>query len=356
VNPLPGQGPSDSGSAERQPLETGTTSRSGASARQERRALQVGIAGNLLGAACGLGMFLHSGSEALLLDGLYTAVMAASGLVALQVSRAAHAPRSRAYPFGASGQEPLYQLFQSLVLLGMVVVAALGAAGKVIAVANGGTAPVLELSGLGWYFTAMVLLNLALGWQYGRRWRLSGGQSDLLLDSSHTALFDAAITAGTGLALLGSPLLQTSPLAAIAPIADSLIVLMLSTLFVPAPLRSLRRAMAESAGVSVEARLQQRCRNALAADLEPEGCRLVELAMIKLGRTYTVVTYVNPADPLSSAAVDQLRQHLDRQMQHLLRSPVLCEVIPTAEHPYGDLTAGAGDRDKQVRQDSEHAR
>ena len=266
--------------AELQRLASGATARQGAPARHERQALLLGIAGNLVGSVCSFGMFLHSNSDALLLDGLYTAVMAASGLVALQVSRAAHAPRSRAYPFGASGQEPLYQLFQSLVILGMVVVAGLGAAGKVITVASGGPAPVLELSGLGWYFTTMVLLNLALGWQFGRSWRLSGGQSDLLLDNSHTALFDAAITAGTGVALLGSPLLQTTPLAAIAPITDSLIVLVLSDLFLPAPLQSLGRAIAESAGVSVDARLQQRCRDALAADLEPEGCRLVELAMI----------------------------------------------------------------------------
>lgn len=47
-----------------------------------------------------------------------------------------------------------------------------------------------------------------------------------------------------------------------------------------------------------------------------------------------MVANVDPAIALSSAAVDQLRDHLDQQMQRILLAQVLCEVILTAEHPY----------------------
>jgi len=300
----------------------------------------LGVIANLIGAFSGVGMYLHSRSDALLLDGLYTGVIAASVLVALQISNSALAPRSRAYPFGASGQEPLYMLFQSLVILGMVVFAGITAAGKLINLINGGTAAVVKLTGLNWYFCAMVLLNLAMWWQYRRSWRLGGANSDLLLNNSSSALFDAGISAGTGIALVGSPLLLDTPLAFLAPMADPLIVLVLSALFLPSPLQKLTKAVAEAAGVSVEAGLQQQCHDAVAADLKGQGCELVELAMVKLGRSYTVVAYVDPASALSSAAVDQLRHHLDRQMQRILLAPVLCEVIPTAEHPYNSEAIG----------------
>jgi hypothetical protein len=52
------------------------------------------------------------------------------------------------------------------------------------------------------------------------------------------------------------------------------------------------------------------------------------------------VAYVDPASALSSAAVDQLRHQLDQQMQRMLLAPVLCEVIPTAEHPYNSDAIG----------------
>jgi len=309
--------------------------RAGVAVRLERRGLILGITGNLIGAVSGIGMYVHSRSDALLLDGLYTAVLAVSGLVALKVSQSAMAPRSRAYPFGASGQEPLYMLFQSLVMIGMVTFAGVGAAGRVFAVATGGATTDVQLSGLSWYFSAMVLLNLALWWLVRRHWQRSGGTSDLLLSNSNTSLFDAAVSGATGIALVSSPQLLTTPLAPLTPMVDSLIVLVLSALFLPAPLRELLRAVAESAGVSVERSLQRSCHDALVKELDQHGCSLVELAMIKLGRTFTVVAYIDPALPLRSSDVDQLRQQVDRLMQQHLQAPVFCEVIPTEEHPYG---------------------
>ena len=305
-----------------------------ASQRLERRGLRLGIAGNLVGAVSGIAMYLHSNSDALLLDGLYTAILAGSGLVALQVSRASLAPRSRAYPFGASGQEPLYSLFQALVMLGMVGYAAITASAKVITSLGGGVVTAVQTSGLAWYFSAMVLLNGLLWWQYTSGWRRSGRQSTLLEASARSALFDAAVSVGTGVGLLGAPQLLATPLAAVAPITDALIVLVLSALFLPGPLRALRQAVAESSGVGVEAELLERCRRILAERFGQSDCALVELAMIKLGRTYTVVAYVNPAQPRTGAELDRLRLRLESWMRELVPGPALCEVIATAAHPY----------------------
>lgn len=305
-----------------------------ASQRLERRGLRLGIAGNLIGAVSGIAMYLHSNSDALLLDGLYTAILAGSGLVALQVSRSSLAPRSRAYPFGASGQEPLYSLFQALVMLGMVGYAAITASAKVITSLGGGVVTAVQTSGLAWYFSAMVLLNGLLWWQYRSSWRRSGRQSALLEASARSALFDAAVSVGTGVGLLGAPQLLATPLAAVAPITDALIVLVLSALFLPGPLRALRQAVAESSGVGVGAELLERCRRILAERFGQADCALVELAMIKLGRTYTVVAYVNPAQPRTGAELDQLRLRLETWMRELVPGPALCEVIATAAHPY----------------------
>ena len=305
-----------------------------ASQRLERRGLRLGIAGNLVGAVSGIAMYLHSNSDALLLDGLYTAILAGSGLVALQVSRSSLAPRSRAYPFGASGQEPLYSLFQALVMLGMVGYAAITASAKVITSLGGGVVTAVQTSGLAWYFSAMVLLNGLLWWQYTSGWRRSGRQSTLLEASARSALFDAAVSVGTGVGLLGAPQLLATPLAAVAPITDALIVLVLSALFLPGPLRALRQAVAESSGVGVGAELLERCRRILAERFGQSDCALVELAMIKLGRTYTVVAYVNPAQPRTGAELDQLRLRLETWMRELVPGPTLCEVIATAAHPY----------------------
>ena len=61
-----------------------------------------------------------TGSSALLLDGLYSAVLVGSSLIASRISRNVVRPPDRAWPYGYEGQEALYVLFRSLVLLGVI--------------------------------------------------------------------------------------------------------------------------------------------------------------------------------------------------------------------------------------------
>jgi predicted Co/Zn/Cd cation transporter (cation efflux family) len=305
----------------------------------EARALRLGTLGNAIGAASALVFFLRSGSDALMLDGLYTAVMAGASVIAGRVSRAALQPRSRAYPFGASGQEPLYVLFRTLVLLGIITFAMVSAAGKVLSHLQGGAVPPVSLDGLGWYFGAMVLLNLWLWKVFAGALSSSGGNSDMLRGMAISARFDALISGGTGLALLGSPLLLGTVLAPLVPIADALLVLGLSLVLLPEPLKILKDAVAEAAGSgqSVPAQLHAESQKALGPMLEQHSCSLIELAMIRLGRTVTAVAYVEPAAAITARELDALRLGVEAELIAVLQTQVLCEVIPTAVHPYTEV-------------------
>ena len=304
----------------------------------EARALGLGTLGNAIGALSALVFFLHSGSDALMLDGLFTAVMAGASVIASRVSHAAQQPRSRAYPFGASGQESLYVLFRTLVLLGIIAFAMVSAAGKVLSHLQGDVLPPVRLDGLGWYFSAMVLLNLALWQVFMRAWITSGRNSEMLRGMAVSAQFDALISAGTGIALLGAPLLVNTLLGPLVPIADALLVLVLSVVLLPEPLNILVGAVAEAAGSShsVPDALQKTCCTAIRPVLRQQDCDLLELAMIRLGRTITTVAYVNPSKAITAAEVDALRVRVQEQLMTTLQTPVLCEVIPTAIHPYAE--------------------
>jgi len=304
----------------------------------ETRALRLGTAGNVLGAMAAWVFYLRSGSEALLLDGLYTAVMAGASVIAARVSRAALQPRSRAYPFGASGQEPLYVLFRTLVLLGIIAFAMVSATGKIATYLQGGSFQPLRLDGLGWYFSAMVLLNLWLWQVFVRSWSSSGRNSDMLRGMAISARFDALISAGTGVALLGSPLLLGTALAPVVPVADAVLVLLLSVALLGEPIGILKGAVAEAAGSSqsIAAATHSDCCMALKPLLKQQHCDLIELSMIRLGRSFTAVAYVNPTSAMTAMQIDELRLAVEQQLVRTLQGPVLCEVIPTAIHPYAE--------------------
>lgn len=306
----------------------------------ETRSLQLGTFGNVIGAAMALVFFWRSGSDALMLDGLYTAVMAGASVIAGRISRTALQPRSRAYPFGASGQEPLYVLFRTLVLLGIIAFAMVSATGKIVTYLQGGSIAPVRLAGLEWYFSSMVLLNLWLWRVFVRSWRSSGRNSDMLRGMALTARFDALISACTGMALLGSPLLLATPLAPLAPIADALLVLVLSGALLGEPIVILKGAMAEAAGSSqsIAAATQNNCANAIAPMLAQQECALIELAMIRLGRTVTAVAYVEPGNAMTAGQIDALRLAVEKELVRTLDGAVLCEVIPTAVHPYAEAS------------------
>ena len=306
--------------------------------RAEARALNLGTAGNVFGAIAALAFYLRSSSDALLLDGLYTAVMAGAAVIAGRVNRAALQPRSRAYPFGASGQESLYVLFRTLVLLGIIAFAVTTAMAKVLTYIQGEPIQPVELAGLGWYFGAMVLLNLWLWQVFQRSWRQGECSSEMLRGMAISARIDALISAGTGAGLLGAPLLLGTIVAPLVPIADSVLVLVLCVALVPEPIQIMVAAVREAAGSSksVSEESVAQCREAIDPLFQAQGCELLELAMLKVGRTYTVVAYVEPKEPISARDVDGLRALLHHTMQATLQAQVLAEVIPTATHPYAE--------------------
>ena len=180
-------------------------------ARQiERRSLRIGVYASACMAVAGVCVHVLSGSYALLLDGLYSAVMVGSGLVASRISRNVVRPPDRAYPYGYDGQEALYVLFRSLVLIGVLSFAAMSGLSTLIVYASGRAIAVVTLGPVALYSTSMVAICWGLAWRHHHDWLRSGRQSQLLLMEAKAARMDALISGLTGIALLGSPLLTAA--------------------------------------------------------------------------------------------------------------------------------------------------
>jgi predicted Co/Zn/Cd cation transporter (cation efflux family) len=311
--------------------------------RIEQRSLRLGVAASLLIAVAGLVAYALSGSDALLLDGLYSGVMAASSLIAARIGANVVRPPDRGWPYGYDGQEALYVLFRSLLLIGGLSAAVLAALREITTVLNGGTpaAPV-ELGPVGWYTALTVVLCLALAWQQRRDWQASGGCSELLRLESQAAALDAAITAVAGAALLGAPLLERTPLAALVPVSDALLVILLAAIVVIEPLRQFWKALRQTAGAACEPELIGEIRQQVlellnsdrgAAPQPPQPVDLLDLTLLRVGRTTFLVAYLNPHGPVDGAWMDRLRQEIQGHCTALL-APLRTELILTGEAPF----------------------
>ena len=212
---------------------------------------QIGVAASLLMAAMGISVYALSGSEALLLDGLLSGVMAASSFIAARFGSNVVRPADRAYPYGYDGQEALYVLFRSLVLIGI--------------------------------------------------------------------LSFAVITAGTTIVNhLAGQMVAAMQLRPVATYAGLMVVLCL--------------ALRQSAGAACDPGLIARTRDAVQELLSGMSTWLLDLTVMKVGRTTFVVAYLNPAMPVDGPWIDRLRERIDARCAELL-GPVRTEVILTGQAP-----------------------
>ena len=298
--------------------------------RIEQRSLRFGIGANAVMTLAGFVAHVLTGSSALLLDGLYSAVLVGSSLIASRISRNVVRPPDRAWPYGYEGQEALYLLFRSLVLLGVIGFGLSSSCGTLIDWWRGAEIPSLTLEPVAAYTVAVTGLCWLLSWRHFRDWRRTGRISLLLLTEARNARIDALITASTGLALLATPLLQTTLL---APITDALLVLAVSGVLLREPLQALRDALSQAAGKAADPGVLQRTRQVLMQELSGLSLQMMDFTVQQLGRTAFVVVYINPLEPLDSATVDGLRHHIDARCSNELGRPVRAEVILTVMPP-----------------------
>ena len=300
----------------------------------ERRSLKIGVYASALMAVAGVCVHLISGSYALLLDGLYSAVMVGSGLVAARISRNVVRPPDRAYPYGYDGQEALYVLFRSLLLMGVLSFAAISALSTIIDYAYGELISSVRLGPVAWYSIAMVATCWGLAWRHHHDWCRTGRHSQILRTEAKAARLDGLISGMTGLALLGAPLLNGTVLSVLIPVTDSLLVLVVSLVVLHEPLQGFLTALGQAAGASAETDLIRSTRLALEDLLAGLSCWLLDLTVYQVGRTAFVVVYLNPSQPMDGGAIDLIRDRIQERCQSLLACPVRTEVILTATPPF----------------------
>ncbi len=260
--------------------------------------------------------------------------MVGSGLVAARISRNVVRPPDRAYPFGYDGQEALYVLFRSLLLMGVLSFAAISALSTVFDYAYGVAVSSVRLGPVAWYSIAMVATCWGLAWRHHHHWCRTGRHSQILLTEAKAARLDGLISGLTGLALLGAPLLKGTMLSGLIPVTNSLLVLVVSLLVLREPLQGFLTALGQAAGASAETDLIRSTRLALEDLLAGLSCWLLDLTVYQVGWTAFVVVYLNPSQPMDGGAIDLIRDRIQERCQSLLVCPVRTEVILTATPPF----------------------
>ncbi|MBT3140375.1 cation transporter [Ruegeria litorea] len=280
----------------------------------EGRSLVIGMWGNLFMGGAGVMAAILSNSNAILVDGLFSLIGFTAALLGRNVSRNVDAGPDRLRPIGYAADEAIFTTFRALSLLGLLLFAMCSAVMNIYNYATGHPPEPLIFEPLIVYFIVIGLTCFLLWWVHHRSWSKTGRNSDVLRLEAKAAAFDGVITAAAGLGILGILLLQDTALGVITPVGDSIIVLLLCLTAVTQYYKDFMSGLGELAGVTAGPEHIAKVRRAIRKILSKDGGRLVDLSILKLGRSFHVSIYYDPMRALDAQEFDKLTLDLEHEL------------------------------------------
>ena len=120
----------------------------------------------------------------------------------------------------------------------------------------------------------------------------------------------------------------------IVPVADAVIVLIMSAVIIRQPVSMFIASLREVGGESATTKVVESVRANLSELLRAVPFEMMDVAVTKLGRTYFVVSYVKPAGQSSVEQFDELRDLIQKSVNELL-GQAKSELVITARNPFG---------------------
>ena len=266
-------------------------------------------------AAAGVWAAVLSDSQAILVDGLFSLIGFAAAVVARKVSRDIARRPDRIRPFGYGAHESIFTTLRALTLLGLVLFGIGDAIWNIVSYL-GGTDPTPINYGPVATYLVVVCATCAALWAFHRHaWHRSGKSSDILKLEADAVAFDGAMTLAAGAGLLLIRYLGDGALAPIAPIGDALIVLVLCTMAAFGYFSEFQKGLAELGGAAAAPFHYTTVRKVIREPLTNWGGTLVDLAVVKAGRSFSVVVFVDPRRTVSAGDVEALRIEVARSLR-----------------------------------------
>jgi len=275
----------------------------------EKRALQVTVAANILMAIAAWITFGLTNSQAILLDGNFSFVLAIATVIALIISKIKH-KRSETFPYGNYVFEAAFVLSKGLLILGIIITAFFQNAVKIMDYFRGERAETVVLVPIYYYTLFILVLTAGLLLFFNRQNKRINNQSSMLVVEAKSAKVDGMLTLATGLVFfLISFIAAGSKIDFLLYIGDSLIVIIISLAMLGLPLKIIKNAFIELGGGTLQNQQEKK-------EIEDVIGQVVnntftfDSYISKVGSGYLVVVYV-----VSVSKINDLQHFVSIQQQ-----------------------------------------
>ena len=281
----------------------------------EKRALWVTVVANLIMAIAAWVTFKLTNSQAILLDGNFSFVLALATVIAIIISKNKH-KKTGTFPYGNYVYEAAFVLSKGLLILGIIIMAFFQNFIKIIEFLQGEKAEPVVLVPIYYYAVFILVLTLGLLYFFNRQNKKINHKSSLLVVEAEAAKVDGILTFTTGLVFfLISFIAVGSAFDFFLYIGDSLIVIVISLAMVGSPLKIIKNAFIELGGGTlqnqqekqeIEGVIQQQVADAFSFDSY----------ISKMGSGYLVVVYVEPEKDITIQDFVLVQQQIKERLKN----------------------------------------
>lgn len=279
----------------------------------ERNALMTSLLGALVMTGLGVGFFVLTRSEAILLDAVFNAVTFAMSVLTLRVAALIHGRDSERFPFGYFSFEVMVNTIKGAIILVISVGAAASAIHSII---GGGRE--LELGFASVYAVLATAISSIVFLVLRKRARVL--HSPLVDLDAFNWRVNALISAAVAVAFIVAFVLQDTPWSAVAVYVDPVLVLLLVLGIMKFPIDIVRHGVFQLLLAAPDPELQAKCSAQLDTVLHRPAYKRVSVRMSQVGRLLYIQVQVLVGDddgPQSLDDQDSVRSRIASALEGL---------------------------------------
>ena len=297
---------------------------------RERRYLLMATMGNLVIGCVGIAASIISSSQAILLDGLFNLTYFVVGIFTLKVARLVQKGDDARFPFGYAYFEPLVNGVKGMLVLGISIMALVGAIEALFA---GGRPIAAGLAVAYGTFASAACWLLALITHRGA----GRTGSPLIRADAENWIVNAAISSAVLLSFAAIFVMRGTALDFLVPYVDPIVVLMVVLISISVPVRMAWQALMELLNRAPSAEILADVTQSVQLCTQELPVQTLFVRVIQPGRTRMVLAHVVlPRDfqVKSLAALDDLRTRTLQRLQSSHPATAL-DMVFTADPDWG---------------------
>ncbi|MCG8307811.1 MAG: cation transporter [Cytophagales bacterium] len=277
--------------------------------KNEAQGIKISLYGALFLAILGISFSLITGSQAVLLDGVFNCIAVFTAWFALKISRMMEEPFSERLPVGYVAFEPFYILIKGLIVFGL---SATVMTTSMLTLLSGGNE--LKFGVVLIYIGIASIANITIYLVIKTRAKTS--TSPMLILEKENWLINMLVTLSIAASFVLVILLKDGVLKPVTVYIDQIIVIAVVLISIPVPIKAIRSGFKELMLFGVDRPLYNKIRELIRSATAPFPEENQKIFVVKTGRKYWISLFINPSGAtIKTTLPDEIKDRIVKDLE-----------------------------------------